>query len=213
VIKTKLSVVGWAKAKPTTFISLAISLGLMGCAVPQVIKNQYTLTQYSTKSFSRQSKLPSIYISNPEAASGFQTDQMIYRKFPYSTSIYVHNSWSSPPNEMLYSLFIQSFQDSHAFRVVGSGAHAEISRYRLDTQLLELIQNYDTKPSQVRLTLKAMISNTTTAKIIASKIFRICVPCPVDSPYGGAVAANRAAAILTGQLTTYTIGVVKHRTP
>jgi cholesterol transport system auxiliary component len=191
-----------------------LSIFFVGCtSLPQVVTSQYTLKSYgTTRVSSHQPKLPSIYISPPEAVAGFQTDQMLYTKVPYQTTAYVHNAWSSPPAEMLYPLLIQSFQASHAFRVVGSGTHAEISSYRLDTQLLELIQNHKTKPSRIQLTVKAMISNTASAKVIASKVFYINVPCPYDSPYGGALAANIATAQLTKQLTSYTITVIRHHT-
>lgn len=194
--------------------ALTCITGLIGCTVPHAITHQYTITEYRTQHVSTHTApLPSLFISAPEAITGFQTDQMLYRKFPFQTATYVHNGWSSAPAEMLYPLIIQSFQDSHAFRVVGSGTHAEISHYRLDTQLIELIQNYDKKPSQIELKVKAMISNTITAQIISSKVFRIYSVCPSDTPYGGVIAANRAAAQLTQQLTQYTITVVKRHKP
>lgn len=192
-----------------------LSIFLAGCsALPQTVINQYTLKRYSTVHLaSSKQTLPSIYISAPEAVAGFQTVQMLYSKAPYQTSEFVHNAWSSPPAEMLYPLMIQSFQESHAFRVVGSGTHAEISSYRLDTQLLELIQNFNVKPSRIQLTVKFMISNTASAKVIASMVFHVNVACSSDTPYAGALAANIATAQLTKQIVGYTITAVKHHTP
>ena len=182
------------------FLPLLLTIYLFGCALPQTIKYEYTIKNYATTTY-KHHKLPSLYVSNPEAVTGFQTEDMLYTKVPYEINSYSKNSWSSPPAEMLYPLILQSLQDSRAFRVVASGTHAEISHFRLDTQLLELIQTFSTKPSKIRLTVKAMITDTTSAKLIASKVFRITVPCPYDNPYGGALAANRAARMFTYELT------------
>ncbi|OGV26566.1 MAG: hypothetical protein A3F18_06225 [Legionellales bacterium RIFCSPHIGHO2_12_FULL_37_14] len=188
---------------------LSLIICLIGCSVETSAKYEYGLKCYSTTHSYKQHKLSSLYISAPEAVAEFQTNEMLYSKVPYEITSFSKNSWSNPPAEMLYPLMLQSFQESRAFRVIASGTHAEISRFRLDTQLLELIQIFTKTSSSIHLTVKAMITDTTSARLIGSKVFKIVVPCPFNTPYGGASAANRAAGILTYQLTNYTISVVR----
>lgn len=183
---------------------------LISCSIPSETKYEFTLKSYSTlKNYSKH-KLPAIYISAPEAVVGFQTNEMLYTKVPYEINSYSKNVWANPPAEMLYPLILQSFQESQAFRVVSSGTHAEITHFRLDIQLLEFMQIFSHKHSSIHLTMKAMITDTNTAKLLSTKVFKIIEPCPFNTPYGGVIAANSATKTLTYQLIQYTIKSIRN---
>jgi cholesterol transport system auxiliary component len=61
-------------------------------------------------------------------------------------------------------------------------------------------QNFLTKPSQFELKVKIVLTQVKDNSVIFSKIFTEKVPCPSDTPYGGVIAGNRAAVILTGKI-------------
>lgn len=179
-----------------------------GCAVTPLVKNQYTFSTYHTKVYNKHPRLPSIYVGVPEATAGLETEQMWYMKSPYEARAFVHNSWSNTPAEMLYPLMVQSLNDTHAFSVVSVGSHAENFRYRVNTDILKLIQNFLVNPSQMQVTISAIITDTADGRPIASKFFRYQVRCPANSPYGGAVATNQIMARFTSELSQFVVATV-----
>jgi cholesterol transport system auxiliary component len=181
------------------------ALTLMSCAINQEVTDLYTINSYAAKKYHHSHKLSSIYISLPEAVSALTTDQMYYTTIPYETHAFVHHSWSSAPTDMMYPLILQSITDTGAFRVVAAGSHSETFTYRLSIEMLKLIQNFSTKPSRLQMTVSAILTDSVTGRPIASKLFRYNIPCPVDKPYGGAVAANRAAAQFTYALSEFAV--------
>ncbi|MCX7115442.1 MAG: ABC-type transport auxiliary lipoprotein family protein [Gammaproteobacteria bacterium] len=193
-----------------TSLLLCIAVLLCSCAVAPLVKNQYTFTTYHTKVYNKHPRLPSIYVSMPESVAGLETEQMIYRKVPYETGAFIHNVWSNTPAEMLYPLIVQSLNDTHAFRVVSAGSHAESFQYRLNTDILKMIQNYLVTPSQMQVTISAIITDTSDGKPVASKLFRYQVRCPSDTPYGGVVAANQIIARFTSDLAIFAVTAVAH---
>ncbi len=197
--------------RPTSLL-LCVAMLISGCAVSPLIKNQYTFTTYHTKIYNKHPRLPTIYVSVPEATAGLETEQMWYMKAPYESRAFVHNSWSNTPAEMLYPLIVQSLNDTHAFRVVSVGSHAESFQYRINTDILKLIQNFLVTPSQMQVPISAIITDPADGKPIASKFFRYQVPCRANSPYGGAVAANQIMARFTSELSQFAVTTITQHT-
>lgn len=167
--------------------------------------NEYTLDAYSTKKITRSPTNINLLVSLPEAVSGLQTEQMQYTKNPHELNSFSKNSWASPPASMLYPLIIQSLQQSGYFHAILSGAYADEGDYRLDTQLLELQQNFLKRPSTITLAAKITLTDAKSNKVVASKTFREKLSCPFESPYGGVIAANRASANLTAFITKFAV--------
>ncbi len=191
---------------------LAACLMLSACSpVKLPVKNQYQLTNFSTKSYSRPAGKLSILVSRPEAAAGYQTNQMLYMDKPYQLMPFVHNSWTDAPAGMLFPLVVQSLQRSGYFYAVASSPYAEHADYRLDMQLLKLQQNFLVKPSRIELSVKVTLTNTNNSQVIGSRIFDETVSCPTPTPYGGVVAANQAVKNLTANITAFAINIMKHR--
>ena len=191
-------------------IILFVSLSLIAAcsAVKTPMMNHYKLTAYSTKQVAHTSNA-TLLITPSAAMDGYETDQMRYSTRPYTLNSYTKNNWFSPPAAMLYPLLIQSLQRSGYFYAVGSGAYFSKTTYRLDTQLIELQQNFIKKPSVLELKVKAVLTRVEDNQIIASKTFNQDIPCPQDTPYGGAIAANQATRGLTRDVATF---VIKHVT-
>lgn len=182
---------------------ISILTFLSGCMpVKTSVLHQYKLEGYSqqnnTKHLNR-----SILISQPEAMAGYQTEQMLYIQKPYELSAFSENSWVGTPANMLYPLLIQTLQQSHAFSAVTSSPFADKVDYRLDTQILSMEQNFLTKPSIFELSVKAVLTRVMDNQVLASQLIRVKVPCKVDSPYGGVVAANQATVLLTQKIKTF----------
>lgn len=188
---------------------IAVISFLSACSpIKQRITSQYTMDNYGSIA-GRQTSL-SIFVSKPEAMPGYQTNQMLYRKKPFELNSFSSNSWVGPPADMLYPLIVQSLQSSRFFKAVASGPYTEHADYHIDTQLFALEQNFIINPSQLNFKVKAVLSSNREDKVIASRIFKYTINCPMNSPYGGVLAANKATLQFTKDLTRFIISKVKN---
>ena len=110
---------------------------------------------------------------------------------------------------MLYPLLVQSIQRTGYFRAVSSSPYTQGADYRLDTQLLHLEQNFLKKPSSLELSLKLVLTRVSDNKIVASRIINQNLPCPMDTPYGGVIAANKASLLSTEAVARFVISSIK----
>ena len=173
------------------------------------ISNQFKLESFSTQKISKKKTLGSMLISQPEAMAGSQTEQMHYVQKPYELSTFAHNAWISSPANMLYPLIMQSIQKSGYFFAVASGPYVDKADYRLDTQLIELQQNFLPKPSVIVLVAKIMLTHIADNRVVASRIISQRINCPTDTPYGGVIAANKATQAFTSILSEFVVTQVK----
>ncbi len=177
---------------------------LLGCSpVKPSIENQYQLDSYSQKQLTRKTAPYTLLVTTPEAVSGFQTNQMMYVTKKFELTNFAHSAWISPPADMLYPLMVQSLQHSGYFHAVASGVNSQLTDYRLDTQLIDLKQNFLKKPSFIDFSAKVVLSQVSHSEVIASRIIHIRIPCTSDAPYGGVIAANQAAEQFTANVTQF----------
>ena len=134
---------------------------------------------------------------------------MRYIQKPFELESFVHNAWVSSPASMIYPLMVQSLQRTGYFYAVASGPYVDKADYRLDTQIISLQQSFLKKPSVEELVVKAMLTHVDDNRIVASRIFRQQVNCPIDTPYGGVLAANKATQAFTAELSAFVINNVK----
>lgn len=183
---------------------------LTACSpIKNSVNNQYKLETFSAKKVTATHTSLSILVSQPDAIPGYQTEQMLYIDKPFELSNFAHSAWISSPANMLYPLITQSLQHSHYFYAVASGPDVDKTDYRLDTQIIELQQNFLTKPSVVELIANVVLTHIADNRIVSSRIIDERVPCPTDTPYGGVIAANQAALAFTAKLSNFVINRVK----
>ncbi|KTD21965.1 ABC-type transport auxiliary lipoprotein family protein [Legionella londiniensis] len=199
------------KAAPVFILSLYLFLS--ACAVTTPVKHYYKLDEYSCQRVADKPAPTSILVTQPEAAAGYETEQMRYIVKPFELSAYAHNAWVGPPATLLFPLITQSLQYSGYFSAVSASPYADKADYRLDIQLIELHQNFLARPSTVELVVKAVLSNVDENRVVASRIISERIPCPQDTFYGGVLAANQAAKHLTALLTEFVIRQIKHDKP
>ncbi|KTD33858.1 hypothetical protein E3983_03975 [Legionella israelensis] len=191
---------------PLKAVSCFLFSLLVACSPVKVpVVNQYQLTKYSTRHFMKARKKISILVALPEAVAGYKTEQMLYMIKPFKLSAFAHNAWVSPPADMIYPLILQSLQHSNYFYAVASSPYAEQADYRLDTQLLKLHQNFLQRPSVIELSVKVVLTDITNGQVIASRIINQRVCSPMESPYGGVLAANKATEAMTAAIAEFVI--------
>lgn len=194
-----------------TLIILLFCIGLPGCSpVKLPISNQYQINSFSAKQWKKTPVHTTLLVTTPEAVSSFQTEEMLYIKRPFQLEAFSKNAWTDPPASMLYPLLIQSIQRSGYFYAVSSSPYTLGTDYRLDTQVLYLQQNFIKKPSVLDFAVKVVLARVSDNKIIASRIISQHIPCPIDTPYGGVIAANKASLLITEEVTRFILMSIKN---
>lgn len=191
-------------------LGIFTTLGLTGCAVTPLVTDQYKLTGHSEKRLNCAGKMGSVFVNMPEAVVGYQTDSMLYMQKPYKLMPFVHHAWISPPAGMLLPLIVQSLSRTGCFTAVNSSPSAATADYMIETQLLELHQNFLVKPSEIAFVAKVSLIRSSTNQVVSSRIMKYYVKCRMDTPYGGVIAANHAAKLFTEALTHFIVAQIRN---
>lgn len=173
--------------------------------------NQYQLTTYSAKKIASHPHSITLSVTTPEATSGYQTNAMQYVKKPFQVEPFAKNTWVSPPADMLFPLLTQSLQASGYFAAVVSSPYNQGAEYRLDTQLLTLKQNFLKRPSVLEFSAKVALIHVEDNRVLSSQVIGIEIPCSMDTPYGGVLAANQATRLFTEQVVHFVIKNSRHQ--
>jgi cholesterol transport system auxiliary component len=130
---------------------------------------------------------------------------MIYVTSPYQQANFAMHRWIAPPAQMLSPLIMSALQESGHYRGVLNTPFMGKADLRLNTELMQLEQNFLTHPSRVKMSLSAELMDVNSEKIIATKIFNASVVAPIDGPYGGVIAANQATRMILRELVLFCV--------
>jgi cholesterol transport system auxiliary component len=134
---------------------------------------------------------------------------MAYLLRPYEVSYYAFNQWADAPARMLQRILVENLDKTGLWSAVLQSPGAVPAQYRLDTDNLILEQQFSSRPSRVRLALRAQIVDTKNQSILATRYFELFEIAPTDDPYGGVQAANHAVAKLLNEIVAWLDNVFK----
>ena len=146
---------------------------------------------------------PTLVISPPRAAAGFDSQRIIYLRDAYKLEYFANSEWVDPPPRMLGPLLASALERSGAFRAVIQAPGSASGDLRLDTQVIRLQQEFQTRPSRARFTLRAYLVDDKSRRVVAWREFEAEVPAASDDPYGGVVAANQAVQMVLADLSAF----------
>lgn len=147
---------------------------------------------------------PTLAVSAPRAAPGLDSRGIIYLRQPHAVEVYAQSQWVDTPAQMLAPLIVDALQRTGAFAAVLRAPSAASAELRLDTELLRLQQDFGVTPSRVHLSLRAVLVDTGSRRVLAWREFDASVAAPSEDAYGGVRAANQAARQLLIELATFT---------
>lgn len=135
---------------------------------------------------------PTLLINMPQAAAGYDSQRMAYLRRPYELEYFARSQWVDTPARMLQPLIAAAVERRGKFGAVVQMPISVTGDYRLEAELTRLQQEFLTRPSRVRVTLRATLTDMATRRVVAWREFDAVAPADSDDPYGGVVAANRA---------------------
>jgi cholesterol transport system auxiliary component len=144
-------------------------------------------------------------VSVPRALPGFDTPQMAYVQQPYELNYFVTSRWADTPARMLEPIIAQAIQQTQSFRAVVQPTGAIPADVRLDVELVRLQQDFTTRPSRVRLTLRAQLIDVRGRQLLAAQQFDEYENAAGENAYGGVTAANRLVQRMLVKLTAFCI--------
>ncbi len=163
-----------------------------------------TETQAATRAQATLSQTaPTLIVNPPHAATGFDSQRIIYVREAHKPEYFVHSEWVDTPARMLAPLLVAAVENTGAFRAVVLNSSAGAGDLRLDTEIIRLQHEFGTRPSRVRFTLRAYLVDDKTRRVLAWREFDAAVPAASEDPYGGVVAANRAVRTVLEDLATF----------
>ena len=146
---------------------------------------------------------PVLLVQPTRAAAGFDSPRILYRREVHRLDAYAYSEWAEPPARMLGPLLLDALEHTGAFRAVVTSTGAAAADYRLDTELVALVQDFSARPSRVVVRLRATLVLEATRRVHAVRQFDIALDAPSDDTAGGVSAANQAVALLVRDVAAF----------
>ncbi len=137
---------------------------------------------------------PTLLVTAMRAQPGYDSPRMAYARAPHRIDYYANSRWVDAPARMLTPLLVQALEAEQAFAAVVAAPTVARTGLRLDTQLVQLLQDFSVTPSRVHLVMRAQVVEVASQAVLATRTFESRVASPSEDAAGGAAAANRALA-------------------
>lgn len=150
--------------------------------------------------------LPTLTITPPRAAAGFDSQRIIYVRNDNQLEYFAHSEWVDTPARMLGPLLASAMDRTGVFGAVMVTPAAASVDLRLETEIIRLQHNFQTKPSRVQFTLRAFLLDDKTRRVLAWRELRGEAVSASESPQGGVAAANQAVQTVLNELAKFVAG-------
>jgi cholesterol transport system auxiliary component len=184
----------------------AILLLASGCSLltgpAPVAIDQYVL-EYEAFGIAPQPGAPVLVVTTPRAHGGYDTSRMAYMQQAYGLRYFTMSRWADTPARMLAPLLAEAVQETGRFQAVYAVPGSIVADLRLDTELVQLHQDFTRQPSVVHLALRAQLVDVRKGRVLVTRHFDVAVEAESDDAYGGVVAANRALELLLSELAQF----------
>ncbi len=147
--------------------------------------------------------VPTLIVNSSHAASGFDSQRIIYVRDAHKLEYFSHSEWVDTPARMLAPLIVTAVERTGSFGAVVVTPSAATGELRLDTEIVRLQHEFGSQPSRVRFTLRTYVVDNTTRRVLASREFDESVAAANDTPVGGIVAANQAVQTVLERLAIF----------
>lgn len=146
---------------------------------------------------------PTLLIAPPRPAPGHDSRLIAYQRQPQRLDYFAHSEWVDTPAALLAPLVARAAQDTGTFGAVLLAPTTAAADARLELEQLRLLQDFSTSPSQVHLSVQAVLVDVLTRRVRASQSFEAHAPSPSEDAAGGAAAAQQAARELARTLAAF----------
>lgn len=146
-----------------------------------------------------------LVVTPPRASPGFDSARIAYVSQPHELEYFAKSQWADTPSRMLAPLLVRALEHNRSFRAVALAPTSVAGDLRLDTEIIRLQQDFTTRPSRVRFTLRAQLIDVAERRVVRTRSFDVEEQASSDDPYGGVVAANRAVKRVLAELAEFCV--------
>jgi cholesterol transport system auxiliary component len=165
--------------------------------------NHYLLSKTAEYIPIKRQRPIALLVSLPDISPVYNTTQMAYTIRPYEISYFAWNQWAEVPQEMFQPLLVKTLERTHHFKAIVTPPYAGGYDYVLDTEILELLQDYTHRIPLLVMTVRAQIINVSRNRVIGTRSFTVVQPILRCSPYAGVFAANDASAHIQQRIAEF----------
>lgn len=144
-----------------------------------------------------------LVISPVRAASGFDSQRIIYVREPHKLEYFARSEWIDTPARMLGPLLVASITHTGAFKAVVMTPGSASGELRLDSEIVRLQQDFRTRPSRVHFTLRVYLVDEKTRRVLTWREFDGDIAATRDDPYAGVVAANQVVQTVLQEVSQF----------
>jgi len=148
-----------------------------------------------------------LLVLTPKAQPAYDTTRMAYSLRPYEVAYFRDHEWAEAPSQMLQPLLVWTLQQTGFFRATLTPPARGRTSYILDTDILELIQDFTVRPPVLRAAVRLQLLGPA-GEPIASRDIAVRETMPEANPESGIVAANRAMAKILGEAARFVLNSV-----
>jgi len=152
---------------------------------------------------------PTLMVNPPAAAAGFDSPRIIYVRNSHQLEYFAHSEWVDPPARMLGPLLVTAIAHTGAFGAVVLSPSAATGDLRLDTEIIRLQHEFQTQPSRVRFTLRAILVDNKSRRVLAWREFDSYATATSEGPPGGVAAANRVVQTVLSDMATFCVEAMR----
>lgn len=191
-------------------LALAGLMLLTACIGPQGKSHDGGATYYlsaaiPSKSGNNEKLVPpvTLLVAPMRAHPGFDTSRMAYLREPHRLEYFAHNQWVEAPARMLTPLVVQALEASSVYSAVVQASSSVPAPLRLDTELIQLAQDFSAHPSRMRLRVRAQLVDIQTQTIRAGRLFEVQAASASEDARGGVAALNQVLPEMLTQLAEW----------
>ena len=153
---------------------------------------------------------PRLRVSMTRAAPGLDSARMFYQRRPHERAAYSRSRWLEPPARLIGPLLVQALESSGHFSAILSGSEAAEADLRLDSELLQLHQDFTRTPSVLVLQMRVQLFALDSRALLGSRVIEAEEPAGEDA-YAGVLAANRAASRVLDEVMRFSAEIAGQR--
>lgn len=189
-------------------VLLTLVLTLTACSpVATPPRNLYNLSVTIPPKTATNASQRVLLVTPTSAESPYKTNKMAYTTVgqPYQVNYFAEHFWAGAPSKLILPNISNAMIATGHFKAVVNPPYGGTANYRLDTDLLMLVQQFNSQGSQVTLSLHAVVANAQSDQIIRSQNFTVTQAASANNPQAGVIAANQALATLLPQLQAWVV--------
>lgn len=142
-----------------------------------------------------------VMVEQPQAAAGYSTTAMAYRRAPWEIHYYSQSRWVDNPAPMLREVLISALNEAGPFHSALETPSGIAVGYSLRTEVLRLEQDFsNAPPSRERLVVRVKLVDLARGVLLANRVLDLSATAPTDDAHGGVVAANAALKQLAAEV-------------